>query len=96
MPTIRWRDEARSDLRQIITFIAEHDPFAAERLKTLIEFSAERLVSYPNMYRAGRVPDTREAVVHPNYILVYRVGDSVIEILNVIHTRRQYPTGDAG
>lgn len=43
------------------------------------------------MYRAGRVPETREALVTPNYMLVYRVGADVIEILAVKHTRQQYP-----
>jgi toxin ParE1/3/4 len=36
------------------------------------------------------VPGTREAVVHPNYILVYRVGEC-IEVLAVLHARQQYP-----
>jgi plasmid stabilization system protein ParE len=43
------------------------------------------------MYRAGRVPGTRETVVHPNYILVYRVTAEAVEIVNVLHTRQQYP-----
>lgn len=91
MLAINWREEARSDLRQIITYIAAHNPDAAERLQSAIEFAAERLSDYPNMHRVGRATDTREAVVHPNYILVYRVGETMIEILNVMHTRRQYP-----
>ena len=43
------------------------------------------------MYRSGRVPGTREAVAHPNYILIYKVGADAVEIVNVIHSRRQYP-----
>lgn len=46
------------------------------------------------MYRRGRLPDTREAVVHPNYILIYQVGIDSVEVLNVIHSRRQYPPAD--
>jgi plasmid stabilization system protein ParE len=46
------------------------------------------------MYRAGRVEGTREAVVHPNYIIVYRIGTEAVEILDVLHTRRQYPPSD--
>jgi toxin ParE1/3/4 len=42
------------------------------------------------MHRPGRDPGTREAVVHPNYLIIYRVGD-VIEILAVLHARQQYP-----
>ena len=42
-------------------------------------------------FRLGRVPGTREHVVHPNYIVVYQVGDDVIDILRILHSRQQYP-----
>ena len=43
------------------------------------------------MFRSGRVEGTREALVHPNYLLVYRVGVESVEIINVVHARQQYP-----
>lgn len=46
------------------------------------------------MYRVGRREGTREAVLHPNYVLVYRVGADTVEIVSVMHTRRQYPPSD--
>lgn len=85
-----WRAEARNDARAIIDFISDRNPAAAERLSDLFEQTAERLPEHPYIYRPGRVPGTREAVVHPNYILVYRVGDA-IEILAVLHARQRYP-----
>lgn len=33
----------------------------------------------------------REIVAHPNYIVYYRVTASSIEVVNVIHTRREFP-----
>ncbi len=45
----------------------------------------------PYLFRRGRVPGTREYVVHPNYIVVYRVGQNVIDVLRVLHSRQQYP-----
>lgn len=92
MLPVEWRESARADLRDIITFIADHNPDAAERLNTLVEHVAERLSQFPYLHRPGRVADTREAVVHPNYVLIYRVGASRIEILAVVHARQQYPT----
>ena len=43
------------------------------------------------MHRPGRVTDTREAIVTPNYVMIYRVALDAIEILAVKHTRQQYP-----
>jgi toxin ParE1/3/4 len=43
------------------------------------------------MYRSGRVPGTREAVVHPNYILVYHVTADAVEIISLVHARQEYP-----
>jgi toxin ParE1/3/4 len=85
-----WSDEATVDLLEILDYIAARNPAAAERIDALIQQSAERLPDHPYVHRPGRVPGTREAVVHPNYILVYRVGDA-IEILAVLHARQQYP-----
>ena len=43
------------------------------------------------MYRTGRVSGTREAVVHPNYILIYRVATDAIEVVSLVHARQAYP-----
>ena len=91
MLTLSWRDSARADVRAIFTYIADRNVSAAERLRETIEACAERLPEHPYLYRPGRVEGTREAVVHPNYILVYRVTAEAVEILNVLHTRRRYP-----
>ena len=44
----------------------------------------------PYLFRPGRVPSTRELVVHPNYIVLYQVGSDVIDILRILHSRQQY------
>lgn len=86
-----WRPSALDDLRKIIGYISERDAAAADRLLAMIEACAERLPEHPFMYRPGRIAGTREAVVHPNYILVYRVTAEAVEIVNLIHARQQYP-----
>ncbi|UZK67357.1 type II toxin-antitoxin system RelE/ParE family toxin [Sphingomonas sp. M1-B02] len=85
-----WLAEARADLRGISDYISDRNPAAAEQLVARIEYVAQALPKHPYLYRPGRFPGTREAVVHPNYILVYKVGDA-IEILAVNHARQQYP-----
>ena len=85
-----WRPEARQDLRNIIGYIAERRPVAALRIGEAIEHTVDRLPDHPFLHRPGRPPGTCEAVIHPNYILVYRVTD-VIEVLGILHARQQYP-----
>lgn len=51
----------------------------------------ERLPDHPLAYREGMVPGTRELVVHPSYVLIYRVGAGEIRIVSVLHTSQQYP-----
>ena len=91
MQSVRWSEEATTDLVEIIDYIEQRNALAAERLQAAIVQSAENLPSMPYLFRPGRVLGTREHVVHPNYILVYQVGDEAIDILRILHSRRQYP-----
>ncbi len=86
-----WRASARDDLLRIVTYIADRDLAAAQRIKDALEACAERLADHPFLYRPGRIAGTREAVVHPNYLLIYRVGTDTVEIVSVVHARQQYP-----
>ena len=88
---VSWLPEARSDLREIIGYIADRNPAAAERLNEWIERAAEHLTFAPYAHRPGRVDGTREVVVHPNYIVIYRVMEGTVWILAVLHARQQYP-----
>ena len=91
MQTVRWSEEATTDLVEIIDYIDQRNPNAAQDLYSAIVQSAQSLPLMPYLFRLGRVPGTREHVVHPNYIVVYQVGDDVIEILRILHSRQQYP-----
>ena len=86
-----WRAGALDDLHTIIAYIADRNPAAAERLFAAIEGCAEILREHPRSYRPGRVEGTREAVVHPNYILIYEVGSDAVTITAVVHSRQRYP-----
>jgi toxin ParE1/3/4 len=89
--TIRWSEEATTDLVEIIDYIEQRNDQAAQRLYAAILHSAENLPLMPYLFRPGRVAGTRENVVHPNYIVVYQVGSDVIDILRVLHSRQQFP-----
>ena len=91
MLPVAWRKEASQELDEIIDYIAQFDERAADRLEAAALECTERLSEFPYLYRTGRVAGTREALVHPNYIIVYRVGATQIDILSVVHSRRNYP-----
>lgn len=91
MQTIRWSEEATTDLVEIIDYIEQHNALAAQSLHAAIVQSAENLPLMPYLFRPGRVAGTREIVVHPNYIVVYLVGSDMINILRILHSRQQYP-----
>ena len=90
-----WSQQARTDVQDIFHYIAERNLEAASRLRNAIVACAERIPEHPFMYRSGRSPGTREAVIHPNYVLVYRVGNDAVEVVSVLHCRQQYPPADA-
>jgi toxin ParE1/3/4 len=95
VPAVDWKETARADLLAIIDYISDDNPDAAQRLKDDIETKTSALASHPNMYRAGRVPGTREMVVHENYIVVYRVSSRAISILRVLHAAQAWPYHDS-
>ncbi len=91
MLRVVWSNEARMDLRDILSYIAKRDVVASKRLRQLITNSVLPALENPFLYRAGRVAGTREIVAHPNYIVVVRLREGVIDVLRVLHARQQYP-----
>lgn len=91
MLPIHWSPAARADFIAVIGYISGNNADAAQRLHDLIEHAAAQISEHPYMYLSGRVAGTREAVVHPNYLLIYRVGVTAVEVLRVLHARQQYP-----
>jgi len=87
---VEWRPEARAELRAILNYILERNVVAASDLNQAIEVATSALPQHPYLYRLGRMSGTREIIVHPNYLVVYRVTHQ-IEILAVLHARQEYP-----
>lgn len=89
MKIVDWRPQALADLWEILEYIDERNPKAADALQADIEKATSALPEHPYLCRLGRVHATREIIVHPNYLVVYRVTDR-IEIVSVLHTRQEY------
>jgi toxin ParE1/3/4 len=91
MRAVIWKRSAQAQFRSLLDYVSDHDEAAADRLKADFEERIARLAEWPGMGRLGRVPGTREFVLHPNYIAIYEVvGDRVI-MLRILHARRRYP-----
>ncbi len=89
---IFWRASARSDLAEIIRYVANVNPQAARRLRKVLMESVLPVSEHPYLFRQSQtIPAMREIVAHPNYVVYYRVTASCIEVVNVIHTRREFP-----
>jgi toxin ParE1/3/4 len=86
-----WTPESVVDRQAIYDYIEADNPLAAIELDESFEGKSQVLTQHPNMDRSGRVPKTRELVVHPNHLLIYRVSGQEIHILRVMHAARQWP-----
>ncbi len=89
---LTWSPEARVDLREMVLYLADKNPYAARALYERIEIVAAKLVDTPYIGRPGRVPGTRELVImNTPYILPYQIRSDCIEILRVYHSARRWP-----
>jgi addiction module RelE/StbE family toxin len=92
---IEWRPMAREDLRGIVRNIGKDNPIRAKSFGNELRNKTKVLADHPKIGRAGRpdLPDwLRELVVHPNYIVFYRVQveTCTVEILRVRHSAQQF------
>ncbi|WP_375609415.1 MULTISPECIES: type II toxin-antitoxin system RelE/ParE family toxin [unclassified Bartonella] len=92
MLPVVWLSSVRDDLRQILlTFLAKIHSLAC-RMKRFLEASVLPLAEHPYLYKkSGKVSGLREIVAHPNYLILYRVAANQIEIVAVVHARREFP-----
>ena len=74
-----------------MAFIAQDNPSAAIDLDLDFEAKAENARQRPTLYKPGRVKGTREIVVRPTYVMVYRVTPESVEVLRVLHVAQQWP-----
>jgi addiction module toxin, RelE/StbE family len=96
VPDLEWRESAKADLLEILDYISDENPDAAQQLRDDIENKAAQLPHNAKLYRPGRVRGTREMVVRPNYVVVYTEDARAVTILRVLHAAQQWPCTEAG
>jgi toxin ParE1/3/4 len=89
-PAVSWSPEVEQDLLAIWIHVArEASPDVADEQLRSVDRACEVLAEWPH---SGRARDelfrgVRSIVVDP-YVVFYRVGNSAIEIIRVLHGRR--------
>lgn len=89
---VKWSPVAKADLKEIYAFIKKDSQFYAQKVANEIIAKSEALETFPNM---GRVveelndPNLREIIAF-SYRLIYQVSIDGIEIVALVHSRRNH------
>jgi plasmid stabilization system protein ParE len=87
---IRWTDPAIESLRNLHGYIAKDSEIYASNFIQRIVLAVEKLGAFPRLGRV--VPEADEETIrellYQNYRIIYRLKSEFIEILTVIHGRR--------
>ena len=85
---LKWTKTALRSVDEIAGFIAKDSPTRASSFVLELKDAVTKLQVHPGMGRAGRVPGTRELVLHKNYIAISRVRGDDVEILRLHQVAR--------
>ena len=85
---IKWTKTALASVDEIAGFIAKDNPTRVTSFVLELQTAVTKLQAHHGMGRVGRVPGTRELVLHKNYIATYRVRGDDVEILRLHHAAR--------
>jgi addiction module RelE/StbE family toxin len=89
---IRWSPAAANDLTNIVLYLGNDSAETAADIAGAIFARAEALTNFPNRGRIGRIAGTRELPLAPlPFVLVYRVLQDAVEIVNIIHGAQRWP-----
>jgi toxin ParE1/3/4 len=87
---IRWTGPAIESLRNLHGYIAKDSEVYARSFVQRVILAAEKLTNFPRLGRV--VPEADEETIrellYQNYRIIYRIKNELIEILTVIHGRR--------
>ena len=91
--TLRWTRRALADLQRLADHIAADDkPLAAQAFVAAVADKVARLALFPLLGRQGRLGDSRELIVHKNYLISYRLRADEVQVLQLWHVARERRT----
>jgi addiction module RelE/StbE family toxin len=87
---LRWTHRALADLQRLADRISADDkPLAAQSFVAALVDKVARLEQFPLLGRIGRLEDTRELILHRNYLVTYRVRGNEVQLLQIWHVARE-------
>ncbi len=90
---VKWTQPAKRDLKKIHDYIAEDSKYYAKKVVQNIVSRSESLNDLPE---TGRIvpelsePNIRELIIY-SYRLIYEIKEKKIEILTIVHGKRDFP-----
>ena len=90
--SIRWTLRALNRLDEIVAYIAKDNPTRAVTFVKELQDKINILKTH-QLGTAGRVPGTKELVLHKNYLAVYRIknkakNEEEVQIITILHAAR--------
>ena len=82
---LRWTNRALGRLNAIAAYIAKDSPKRAETFIQELRKKVDILKSQ-QIGTAWKVFGTKQYVLHPNYIAIYKVKDNEVQILTILHS----------
>ncbi|MDG0856631.1 type II toxin-antitoxin system RelE/ParE family toxin [Roseateles puraquae] len=82
---IRWTRGALRNLQDLLAYIAADNPGRAVTFARELKDKIECLDEFPGLGHAGRMPGTRELVLHANYRVIYRTHAGTVQVLRIQH-----------
>lgn len=86
---VLWTEDAVSDLKDLLSYIAQSSPKGAATVAASIEATVAQISQFPNAGRRDLETGCRERIVGRFPILiVYLIHPEMVEIIAVFHTSR--------
>lgn len=91
MRSVIWTRPAQRDLNKIDDHYVDFAPEYADRVSRMAVKSAQQLIKFPHLGPPVGEDGVRKwGVKRTNFLLLYRVTNSAIEILRVRHAREDW------
>jgi toxin ParE1/3/4 len=85
---LRWSKRALARLDSIAAYIAQDNPVRAETFTKELRKKVD-ILKHQQLGTVWQVFGTKQYVLHPNYIAIYRVKNREVQIITILHSARE-------